>query len=271
MDNPLRLRISHTTRYDYEQPVSYSLQQLRLSPRSTRHQKVLQWNMTVDGGKPELEFDDHFGNHVALVSTDPGARIISISCEGEVEVTDNHGVVGAHRGFTPLWLYNRSTPLTAASDAIEQLVSSLAGSDEQQDISRLHALMALIGERVVYETDSSSSSTTAAQALAAGRGVCQDHTHIMLSAARVLGHPARYVSGYLMMDDRVDQDATHAWAEIHVDQIGWVGFDVSNRISPDQRYVRVATGLDYASAAPISGMRFGTGAESLSVDVQVQQ
>lgn len=271
MDNPLRLRIRHTTRYDYEQPVSYSLQQLRLNPRSTRHQNVVAWNMTVDGGSQELEFDDHFGNHVALVSTDPGATTISINCEGELEITDNHGVVGEHRGFTPLWMYTRSTPLTAASESILQLASSLDETAEQQDISRLHALMALIAERVIYETDSSSASTTAAQALTAGRGVCQDHTHIMLSAARLLGYPARYVSGYLMMDDRVDQDATHAWAEIHVDQIGWVGFDVSNGISPDQRYVRVATGLDYASAAPISGMRFGAGAESLSVDVQVQQ
>ena len=83
--------------------------------------------------------------------------------------------------------------------------------------------------------------------------------------------PARYVSGYLMLDDGPVQDASHAWAEAHVDGIGWIGFDVSNAISPDARYVRVATGLDYLDAAPISGLRFGPGSETLNVDIEVQQ
>ena len=92
-----------------------------------------------------------------------------------------------------------------------------------------------------------------------------------VSAARSMGYPARYVSGYLMMNDRVMQDASHAWAEAHIQGLGWVGFDVSNGISPDSRYVRVATALDYRGAAPISGMRFGQGTESMDVSLQVQQ
>jgi transglutaminase-like putative cysteine protease len=86
-----------------------------------------------------------------------------------------------------------------------------------------------------------------------------------------MGIPARYVSGYLMMDDRIDQDATHAWAEAYVDGIGWIGFDVSNGICPDERYVRVATGLDYTEAAPVSGMRLGDSQERMVVSLQVQQ
>ncbi|MEM7291095.1 MAG: transglutaminase family protein, partial [Pseudomonadota bacterium] len=98
-----------------------------------------------------------------------------------------------------------------------------------------------------------------------------DHAHIFLGAARMLGFPARYVSGYLMLNDRVDQDASHAWTEVHVDGLGWVGFDISNRISPDERYIPVATGLDYLETAPISGMRFGASSESMVVNLQVQQ
>ena len=74
-----------------------------------------------------------------------------------------------------------------------------------------------------------------------------------------------------MMNDRTEQEATHAWAEAHVDGLGWVGFDVSNSISPDERYVRVATGLDYREAAPVSGLLVGAGVESLAVTLQVQQ
>jgi transglutaminase-like putative cysteine protease len=82
--------------------------------------------------------------------------------------------------------------------------------------------------------------------------VCQDHAHIFIGAARAADIPARYVSGYLMMNDRIEQDATHAWAEAHVEELGWVGFDISNGISPDPRYVRVATGRDYRHAAPLT-------------------
>ena len=93
----------------------------------------------------------------------------------------------------------------------------------------------------------------------------------MIAAARLLGYPARYVSGYLLMDGQTHQDATHAWCEIWTKGLGWVGFDVSNGISPDARYVRVATGRDYADAAPILGIRHGQGAENLHVSLQVQQ
>jgi transglutaminase-like putative cysteine protease len=102
-------------------------------------------------------------------------------------------------------------------------------------------------------------------------GVCQDHAHIFITAMRLLGYPSRYVSGYLMMNDREEQDATHAWAEAHLDGIGWVGFDVSNGYSPDDRYIRVATGLDYKDASPMTGMRFGNNTEHLAVQLQVQQ
>ena len=76
---------------------------------------------------------------------------------------------------------------------------------------------------------------------------------------------------YLMLDDTQAQDAMHAWAEAHVDGLGWVGFDVSNSISPDPRYVRVATGLDYLQAAPVTGMRIGGADETLRVDIEVAQ
>jgi len=91
-----------------------------------------------------------------------------------------------------------------------------------------------------------------------------------LASARLLGVPARYVSGYLLMDDRTQQTASHAWAEAHVAGLGWVGFDVANKICPDSRYVRVATGLDYVDAAPISGLRLGEADETMTVSLSVE-
>jgi transglutaminase-like putative cysteine protease len=124
---------------------------------------------------------------------------------------------------------------------------------------------------LAYEHGHTHVASTAEEALAQGRGVCQDHAHVFIAAARRLGYPTRDVSGYLLMDEVVDQDASHAWAEAWVEGLGWVGFDISNGISPDEQYVSVATGLDYQDAAPVSGVRFGAGGEVLRVSLQVQQ
>ena len=107
---------------------------------------------------------------------------------------------------------------------------------------------------VVYTLKSSDVATTAEAALTAGRGVCQDQAHVFIAAARALGIPARYVSGYLLIDGREEQEAGHGWAEGFVDGLGWIGFDVANAICPDDRYVRVASGRDYLDAAPVKGL-----------------
>ncbi|MGI9373839.1 MAG: transglutaminase-like domain-containing protein, partial [Hyphomicrobiales bacterium] len=193
-----------------------------------------------------------------------------LRCSGEVDTADNAGVLGAHGGFAPLWYFLRQTSLTKPGNHVRALVQSLSAPYDDT-IAKMHALSELLVGKVSYEIGTTSIGTTAEEALSAGRGVCQDHAHAFISAARVMELPARYVSGYLMMDDRIDQDASHAWAEVHCGSIGWVGFDVSNGISPDERYVRVATGLDYRDAAPISGVRTGVGGESMHVEIQVQQ
>ncbi|MGI9608257.1 MAG: transglutaminase domain-containing protein [Acidimicrobiales bacterium] len=264
----MRLAISHENTYRYDTPVSSALQEVRLWPRGGPAQLVHDWTTTIEGGRVEVEFDDQFSNRVQLVSVMPGATETTVRVEGDVETFDMAGVLGDHSGHAPLWLFKRATELTEAGPGLRELVAGLERADP---LGTLHALAAATLDRVDYVLGSTETSSTAEQVLAQGSGVCQDHSHIFLSGARALGHPARYVSGYLMMNDRVDQDATHAWAEVWTEGLGWVGFDVSNGISPDERYVRIATGLDYADAAPISGLRFGTGGERLHVSVQVQQ
>jgi transglutaminase-like putative cysteine protease len=264
------LKISHLTKYHYDEPVHYSLQQIRLTPKSCTGQAVLNWQTTVEGGVKELEFDDQHGNRVVLVSFAPGESEIAIRSQGEVQTTDTAGIVGEQASSAPLWYFQRETALTHPGPKVKKLVKTL-GDTFDGDIQRLHALSKAISQKVKYETGMTHAETTAEEALGNGHGVCQDHAHIFITAARLLGYPARYVSGYLMMDDRVDQEASHAWAEAYVPAVGWLGLDVSNVISPDERYVRIATGLDYSEAAPISGLRFGDSAESMIVSLQVQQ
>lgn len=267
----MKLRVEHTTRYQYDAPVSYALQQLKLTPKDRPGQQRVQgWEIEVEGGAQQLHYTDHHGNGVDLIAVQGGSRELVIRCHGEVELETWDGVIGAHRGAMPLWTFLRPTPLTRVGRGIRSLTAAL-GRDYSNEIERAHALSALIIERLAYRIGFTDAETTAEQALGAEGGVCQDHAHIFIAAMRHLGHPARYVSGYLMMNDRTQQDATHAWAEAHFDHIGWIGFDVSNGHSPDQRYIRVATGLDYRDAAPVRGVRYGAAQENLVVQLQVQQ
>lgn len=263
------LAIRHVTTYAWDQPVTYGLQQLRLTPKDRDDQRILSWSTHVEGGSVQVEFDDANNNRVQLVSLDPGRSEVRIIAEGRVELDDVGGVIGQQGGYMPLWMFLRPTDRTRRGPGTLGLVRELRDMDDQ--LAQMHALSEAIRETVSYATGTSDVGMNAEEAIANGTGVCQDHAHIFVTCARLLDRPARYVSGYLKMDGLTEQDATHAWAEAHVDGLGWVGFDISNGISPDDRYVRVATGRDYDEAAPIIGLRQGAGNERMSVELSVSE
>ena len=265
----MKLKINHKTQYSYDAPVAYGLQQVRLTPDSTKHQTVQNWQVKVSGGKKELSFEDQYQNTTLLVQAEPGVRAVSVEVSGEVETHSTDGIFGKIYGVAPLWHFTQSTARTKAGGGIRALSKATLRTIDV--LGDLHALSEAVLAAVPYSKVETFAETTAEQALTAGGGVCQDHTQIFIAAARLAGIPARYVSGYLMMNDRIDQDASHAWAEAHIDDLGWVGFDISNGISPDDRYVRVAIGLDSHDAAPMTGLRLGSAVESMIVSLQIQQ
>jgi transglutaminase-like putative cysteine protease len=262
----MRLKISHTTEYVYDEPVPYSLQRLRLTPLGGPTQNVIDWSVTIDGARIETGYLDQFGNRTELVSAEGAEHTIRITAAGEVDTYDKAGVFGPHQGFCPLWLFLRETARTKPGKLVKDLARNLKGDSE---LARMHALMEAIHETVAYTPGTTTTETTAEEALAAKTGVCQDHAHIFISAARLIDIPARYVSGYLMMEGKEDQVATHAWAEAHIPGLGWVGFDAANKVCPDDRYVRIASGLCYRDCAPISGMRIGTGGKNPRENLKV--
>lgn len=266
----MQLAIRHTTTYSFSQPASHGLQRLRLRPKSTHGQQVAGWEMELKGAKCEAVYEDQHNNQTALISIEPGAQQLTITCSGKVTTSDNAGIVGPHTGHMPLWHFLGQTALTQPGAKLRALVTRLE-PDGEGPLPLLHALSRGVLEAVRYEIGHTDARTTAEAAMAEGRGVCQDHAHVFIGAARMLGIPARYVSGYLMMNDRIDQEAGHGWAEAYVAGLGWVAFDVSNGISADARYVRVATGCDYREAAPVTGISYGDGDSALAVSLAVEQ
>lgn len=264
------LTVTHTTRYVFAGKVSHGLQRLRLRPKSTHGQEVLDWRMDLTGARCEAQYEDQHHNRIDLVSIEPGTPEVAVTCHGTVSTIDNNGVTGLHSGHVPLWCFTRPTDLTRPGDGVRQLVASL-DADRADMLGYLHALSHAVAARVEYVPGATHAATTAERALSAGKGVCQDHAHIFISAGRLLDIPMRYVGGYLKMDGRVEQEAGHGWAEAHISGLGWVGFDISNGISPDERYIRVASGCDYGEAAPVTGIATGAGETRLAVHLSVDE
>jgi transglutaminase-like putative cysteine protease len=263
------LNIQHNSRYRYDSPVHYSVLRLRMHPQSSPGQKIIDWVLNIEGATQEANYRDGYGNRTMLIRLDRDIEELVIRAEGQVETEDRTGVLGKVYNFMPIWLYERETDLTKPGESIRQLAASLPAKNDKLAI--MHELMALLHQKMAYTPGTTNINTTAEEALLNGSGVCQDHTHVFISTARLLNIPARYVSGYLMLNNTIEQTASHAWAEAHIEGLGWVGFDAANDICPNETYVRLACGLDYREAAPVSGIRFGPGIESLAVEVNVEQ
>lgn len=262
------ISIRHVTRYSYAQPVAYAIQSLRLTPASFKGQRVVDWQIDMPGFGPPMEFRDGFGNVVHLATTSTAHSEVVIEAGGTVETADCSGVVtGLPKGAPPR-VFLKETAQTLPDKAIRELAASAKGKDT---LDKLHALAEIVRNQVDYQIGSTHAHTGAAEALADGKGVCQDHAHIFISATRTLGVPVRYVTGYLALAEQLMSEANHAWAEAWVEGLGWVGFDVANRICPTDRYVRLAVGLDAGYAAPVIGSRRGGNAEKLDVAVEVRE
>jgi transglutaminase-like putative cysteine protease len=265
----MKLLVRHETRYDYDEPLAYAAQRLYLTPVDFAAQKILGWSIDAPGIENALTYLDGFGNPIHLVTYRNWSGTVRIIAEGSVETTDAAGVVSGLRSPTSNAIFLRQTAATEPSPAISALARKIEPSGGAL-IEELHSLMALIHSHVVYETGTTNAHTTAAQAYADGRGVCQDHAHIFIGVTRSLGIPSRYVTGYLLTGEGASSTAAHAWAEVLVPNLGWVGFDPANCKCPTDQYVRMAGGIDALGVTPIRGSRRGGGTERMEVDVRVE-
>src|SRR5256885_11674629 len=267
----MRIRISHETRYRYDAPTSGVIQTLRLTPRNHDGHYVIHWRIDVSEDCRLDEHEDAFGNITHTFTAEGPFDELGVKVEGEVDVQDTAGIVrGAIERFPPS-VYLRATSLTEPDLAIADFARETK-SQGDDTLSILHALLGRVHGEMKFDTDPTHPATTAAEALALKRGVCQDLTNVFIAAARYLDIPARYVGGYFhRADGIVQQDAGHAWAEAYVPAVGWIAFDPANGACATDAHVRVAVGLDYLGAAPVRGARRGGGTESMAVKVLVDQ
>jgi transglutaminase-like putative cysteine protease len=261
------LSVDHVTRYHYATPVRSVVQSHRLTPSAFDGQRLVDWQVTVTGGVQGSSFRDGAGDRVNAWTIQGPISEVVVHVQGTIECLDLAGVLRGHRETVPPEAYLRMTMPTQADDALVALAAQTASGDV---LTRAHAMSELVADAIAYRPGVTTAHTTAAEALAMGEGVCQDHAHALIAMARSAGIPARYVSGYLhASSDGTLHEAAHAWAELFAPGLGWVGFDPANRCCPDDRYIRLGSGMDAQDAAPIRGVARGDARESMDVTVAV--
>jgi transglutaminase-like putative cysteine protease len=258
------LTIRHDTAYRYEATVHYSIQQLRLTPASGASQTVRRWSIDAPGKLDATV--DAYGNVLhTLVLNKPHSEI-HLHVGGEVDTLPLvDGLLRDAVGPVPLEHYTCATRLTDVDPAVCDLAHRAAALDTPQGLIKLSEE---IVQRVKYRPGVTEVTSTAAEALALGNGVCQDHAHLMLACCRARGIPARYVSGYIEPGD-VPHGASHAWVDVWLNGTGWISIDVTHASFASEIYCRLAAARDYEAAAPVRGRRIGGLEEKLNVSVTV--
>ena len=263
----MQMQIRHETCYVYEEPVSYSIQSLRLTPRPEAGQRVLSWRITTPGVR--IEQIDAYGNVTHIVTVEAPHRELRIVVEGVADIAeDRTGVAGFAAGELSPLAFLAPTALTRSDVRIRDLAERHLGRHPARR-STLLDLVAGVRQAVAYEAGITDVSHSAIEALEMGVGVCQDQAHAFIACCRAAGVPARYVSGYLYTGTS-GEVASHAWADawLGADE-GWVSFDVTHGAATGYGHCRLAVGRDYLDAAPVRGVRRGGGREIMSVAVRL--
>jgi len=259
------LHIRHRTAYRYEEPVNYTAQILRLTPRRENHQRAITWSIHAPGRRTE-QVDAH-GNVTHMLTLETIHREVELIVTGVVEVNDD-GESMQHEGSLSPLAYVAPTALTTADDAIIDLASKpLSRPGSFHD--RVYRLATTVCETVRYRPGATSVEDSAAAALERGQGVCQDQAHVFIASCRASGIPARYVSGYLYVGES-ESAASHAWADVWSEEDkAWIGIDITHLKPIGLNHCRLAVGRDYMDAAPVRGVRRGGGYEVMDVNVTV--
>jgi transglutaminase-like putative cysteine protease len=283
------LEIRHVTQYHYAGPVRESVMELWMQPQKSATQRLVSFSLELDPPAQLFSYADSFGNAVyhfdvpqpherldivahSAVETQAPPPLPESLDRGEWDRVKSDFVQGECFDFL------RPHGHAVMTDALARFIDErgIAELRHADPLSAAVRLNRVIYDAFDYETGVTEADSPIDHALAQGRGVCQDFAHIMIAICRSWGVPARYVSGYLFTDrseggDRSDPDATHAWVEVFLPSLRWVGFDPTNNTLAGERHIAVAVGRDYDDVPPSRGVYKGEAESQLAVGVSVRR
>ncbi|HUK66588.1 MAG TPA: class II glutamine amidotransferase [Anaeromyxobacteraceae bacterium] len=284
-----RYRVLHRTVYRYQRPVERSSHLFRLMPADDRLQKLLAYELSISVDGTHREFDDVFGNRARRLEVDTPFSELSITADSRVEVLDtdplSYRPLRERAQIPVVWMpWHQQVlqpfllPPELAESELRELSDYAMSFAVRNDFDLIDTLLDLnhsIFKEYDYTPGVTTVQTTPFEVYASRRGVCQDFTNLFMCLARLLGVPARYVCGYIFTGqkhaNKRQAEASHAWAQVYLPEVGWKGFDPTNGILTQTGHVRVAVGRTYRDATPTSGTIYvGGGGEHLEVNVTVE-
>lgn len=276
--------VHHITRFRYSAPISESVMEVRIQPRSDGFQHCLDFRLSTSPKTQIMSYRDALGNRVHNFDIPNRHSHLTITAEALVEVTTPPELPAAlsSTGWKDLdaitahdeyWDVLKPSHFARPGELLYKLMRELDVQRRNDPLTVLRTLNTAIYEHFEYSKQNTRVDSPIDDALRIRQGVCQDFAHIMIALARELHIPCRYVSGYLFnppdSQDRSTNGATHAWVEAFLPELGWVGFDPTNNTVAAERHIRVAVGRDYADVPPTQGVFRGKAESKLSVSVQV--
>ena len=263
------LTIEHTTRFSYDEPIAEAYTELRLKPAHRDGQRCSSFSLSIEPrGTTIDEYVDRFGNTVHHFDVLEVHERLSVTARSEVWTAAR---LDDGRPPSPLdrWDYLAPSRYVPADGSLTELAASVPSAVDPSETAMqlLHA----VREAMMYERGSTNVHTTAAEALADARGVCQDFAHILIGACRARDIPARYVSGYLHEPGHGVHGESHAWVDVHLGAAGWLSLDPTHDAEQSEGHVRVAVGRDYADVPPSLGVYKGSADERLEVAVTIHE
>ncbi len=274
----MRYDIIHRTHYAYAAPVRESRNELHLQPLSNAQQTVDSFLLKVLPVTRLKHYHDFYSNCVHYFELPESHSTLTV--ESNLRMTThptadlplNARPAGAERLKEALSVgrcYDFIQPSRFVENTPEVWRLAVDAIGDERDVwQQTLRLMAFVHSHIAYESRSTQVHTHPREVLEQRRGVCQDFAHVMLSLCRSLKIPALYVSGYLATEKA---SATHAWMEVFIPGYGWQPLDPTHNCKPDESYVKIAVGRDYADVAPICGTYKGTTERTMEVTVKIER
>jgi transglutaminase-like putative cysteine protease len=273
--------IRHTTRFRYKASISESIMEVRIQPRSEGNQHCLDFQLHTNPRSHIMNYRGEFGNRVNHFDIPNSHNQLTIIAESLVNVgappplpealtAQAWDELDALTENGDYWDTLMPSRFTSPSELLYELARELDVRRRDDPLTVLRDLNSAIYKTFEYSPTTTRVDSPIDEALSLRKGVCQDYAHIMIALARHLKIPCRYVSGYLYRGEgRFTGEATHAWVEAYLPDLGWVGFDPTNNTIIDERHVRVAIGRDYADVPPTRGVFRGKAESELTVTVRI--
>ena len=277
--------IRHLTQFSYDEPISETMMEVRMQPATLDRQRCLQFVIETQPHAHTFVYQDSLGNWVHYFDIPRRHRHLSITARAQVEVSDAPAIpdtlpmetwqeVEGWAADAQYWDYRQPSQFALWSDAVVGFVDSLALDTRTHDpLSLVRLVMAAIHAQFEYVPNATRVDSPVDEAIESRRGVCQDFSHVMIATLRRVGLPVRYISGYIAPDNADVSDptsiATHAWVEVCLPQLGWIGFDPTHNITIGTRHVQIAAGRDYADVPPTRGVFKGRAGSVLEVSVEI--